>query len=187
MCGSSSTTCCSNCDNSVPFAGPTCRTLGGGTDQNPTGGGQKSGKRAAKRKFDALLNRSTGGSHPQRPNDRLVDNLSSRPLSIAEKGVLARGLYFASAPKRLLQQWRVASAECAHQEHSSRGQGLLGKSQLLPTNLSPEEQRPSEHSEKQKPLSLPPRTREMPQSSWTRLHMMGRSGHCLRTPTHTGG
>ena len=118
-------------------------------DQNPTGENREVQKEQQKRKFDALLNRSTGGSHPRCPNDRWVNDLSSRPLSVEEKGVLARGLYFASAPKRIPIPEIIAAVEdglsrvCPSEAQLTRTRfaGCLAKSKPLPTNLSPDEQK----------------------------------------------
>ena len=106
-------------------------------------------KEQQKRKFNALLNRSTGGSHPQRPNDRWVNDLSSGTLSVEEKDVLARGLYFASAAKRIPVPEIIAAVEdglsrvCPSEAQLTRTRfaGCLAKLKPLPTNLSPEEQK----------------------------------------------
>ena len=132
-------------------------------------------------------------SHPRHPNDKWVVNLSSRPLSVAEKGVLARGLNFAPAPKGIPVPEIITAVEsglskvCPPEAQLTRTRiaGCLARSKPPPNNLFPEEQKAIKAL--REALSLPPRTREMPQSSWTRLRMMGRSRHCLLTSTHIGG
>ena len=69
--------------------------------QNPTGEKTERCKERQKKKFDTLLDRTLDGTHPCRPNNRWVVNLSSRPLSAAEEGVLARGQNFAPASQRI--------------------------------------------------------------------------------------
>ena len=73
-------------------AGPTYRSFGGSMDQNAMGENREC-KERQKRKFDTLLNWSKVGSHWRRPSDRWVVNLLLRPVSAAEKGVLASVVY----------------------------------------------------------------------------------------------
>ena len=89
------------------------------------------------------------------PGFQLVDQVlwtcaaQSRPLSVEEKGVLARGLYFASAPKRIPIPEIIAAVEdglsrvCPSEAQLTRTRfaGCLAKSKPLPTNLSPDEQK----------------------------------------------
>ena len=58
-------------------------------------------KERQKRKFDCMMRRAAEGTRPRRPDNRWIVNVSSRTLSAAEKEVLARGLNFAPAPKRV--------------------------------------------------------------------------------------
>ena len=68
-------------------------------------------KERQKRKFDKLLNRGTGDVRARRSKDKWVVNLSSRPLSTAEESVLAKGLNFAPAPRRIPVPDIVAAVE----------------------------------------------------------------------------
>ena len=115
------------------------------TDQSPTG----ECKERQKRKFNTLLNQSSGGPQPRHPNDRWMVNLLSRPLSVVEKGVLARGLNLAPAPKRIPVPEIIAAVESGISKVSpseaqltrTRIAGCLSRSKPPPNNLSPEEQK----------------------------------------------
>lgn len=58
-------------------------------------------KERQKRKFDRMMRCVAEGTRPRQPDDRWIVNLSSRMLSAAERKVLARGLNFAPAPRRI--------------------------------------------------------------------------------------
>ena len=106
-------------------------------------------KERQKRKFDKLLNRGTGDARARRSKDKWVVNLSSRPLSTAEESVLAKGLNFAPAPRRIPVPDIVAAVEgglsrigsAEAQLARTRITGCLAKARPPPTNLSPAEQK----------------------------------------------
>ena len=54
-----------------------------------------------KRKFDTLLERVNAETQHRRRDDRWIVSLSSRALSTAEKDVLASGMNFTPAPRRV--------------------------------------------------------------------------------------
>ena len=106
-------------------------------------------KSRQKGKFDTLWEQSATAMRSQHLTDKWVINLSSRALSEVEKGVLAKGLKFAPAPKRIPVPEIVAAVEeglkrsgsTQTQQARTRIAGLLVKSRPPPSNLHPAEQK----------------------------------------------
>ena len=104
-------------------------------------------KERQKRKFDHMMRRTAEGTRPRQPDDRWIVNLSSRTLSAAEREVLARGLNFAPAPRRIPVTEIVTAVEdglrrANHFEAQlarTRIVGCLNRARPPPTNLSPAE------------------------------------------------
>ena len=92
----------------------------------------------------SLLEQSTDASRPRRFSDRWASNLSSRTLSTTEKDVLARGLNFAPAPRKIPVPEIVAAVESGlsradpSQAHLARTKivGCLARARPPPANLS---------------------------------------------------
>lgn len=104
-------------------------------------------KKRQKRKFDTLLERADEGVRCRQTDQRWVVNLSSRLLSRAEEDVLARGLNFAPAPKKVPVAEIVATVEDGlrrtglPQAQLARAKivGCLNRAKPPPTNLCPAE------------------------------------------------
>ena len=121
-------------------------------------------KERQKRKFDALMERVNAETRHRRWDERWVVNLSSRPLSTAKKDVLARGLNFAPAPKRVPVAEIVATVEDGLRRSSfpqaqlarTRMVGCLTRARPPPTNLCPAEHKAIQNLKREESIVIAP-------------------------------
>ena len=150
-------------------------------------------KERQKRKFDCMMRHTAEGTRPRQPDDRWVVNLSSRTLSAAERRVLARGLNFAPAPRRIPVTEIVTAVEdglrrANHSEAQlarTRIVGCLNRARPPPTNLSPVEHKAIKLLNEDETVDIAPADKGNVTVMMIVKTMMERSGPCLLIRTHT--